>query len=382
MDVKTGDKDNLRSNVLLVAYLAGCAVREEVPDPARLEGADLDALLDLAAKHMLTAVVATALESAGLGNDRTREGIARAAWRAAQFEAEWEPIRAELEAAGIWYCPLKGMVIKDLYPTYGMREMGDYDILFDPERAEDVRDIMERHGFSVAHYGTGYHDAYHKRPMCNFEMHRALISTKHDPHLVEFFANIKDKLVKDNDSDFGYHMSPSECYLYLVTHEFNHYILGGTGLRSLLDTHVYLREYGKTLDWDSITTDAYVIGITEFELQNRGLARRMFETTCNVISEDEWRMLDYVSKSGTYGTTKQKIENGVTGKGGGTRGKLRYLRSRIFPPMAVLESYYPDFMRSRALLPVLIVYRLGRAVTVRRKSVLAELDILRDIGKR
>ena len=38
--------------------------------------------------------------------------------------------------------PLKGSVIKDLYPRMGMRQMSDNDILFDAERTKDVRTII------------------------------------------------------------------------------------------------------------------------------------------------------------------------------------------------------------------------------------------------
>ena len=381
VDAKTDTVEERRDRALLLAYLAGCAVREEMPDPARLEDVDLDALLDLAAKHMLTAVVATALESARLGNDRTREGIARAAWRAAQFEAEWEPVRVELEAAGIWYCPLKGMVIKDLYPAYGMREMGDYDILFDPERAEDVREIMERRGFITQQFSRGCHDTYHKQPILNLEMHRKLFTKSFDHRIDTYFAQTKGRLIKDEDNTFGYHMDVDECYLHLVAHEHKHYADGGTGLRSLLDTYVYLRAYADALDWDRISTTAHSIGLADFEVKNRLLARQLFVADCDSLSDEEQCALNYIAESSVYGTIEHTVFNHVRREGNGIRGKVHYLRSRLFPSIEALQEVYPAFFRRRVFFPALFVYRIGRALTVKRKYVVTEFKSLHRTGR-
>lgn len=39
------------------------------------------------------------------------------------------------------------------------------------------------------------------------------------------------------------HFSREDFYIYLVAHEYKHYFLGGTSLRSLADTYIYLKKY-------------------------------------------------------------------------------------------------------------------------------------------
>ena len=56
--------------------------------------------------------------------------------------------------------PMKGAVLKNLYPAYGIREMADRDILIDAGKAESVRDIMKELGFSVEEFNKIYHDCY------------------------------------------------------------------------------------------------------------------------------------------------------------------------------------------------------------------------------
>lgn len=46
------------------------------------------------------------------------------------------------EKAGIWYLPLKGVILKEMYPVYGIRQMADNDILFDFTYRKEVKDIF------------------------------------------------------------------------------------------------------------------------------------------------------------------------------------------------------------------------------------------------
>ena len=64
------------------------------------------------------------------------------------MEIDKKQLFERLEQEKIWYMPLKGTIIKDLYPSIGMRQMSDFDILFDKEYAEIVRDILLDLGFS------------------------------------------------------------------------------------------------------------------------------------------------------------------------------------------------------------------------------------------
>ncbi|MBO7385320.1 MAG: nucleotidyltransferase family protein, partial [Clostridia bacterium] len=131
------------------AYLAACAVNGDTADVSFVS--DPDAVLAAAGRHGMSAIVAMALEKAGMRSERTASAIATALRREAVFEAAAEEVKQRLEAEGIWYVLLKGMKLKDLYPGRGMREMADCDILTDPNRMTDVRRIMEGLGFRTDH---------------------------------------------------------------------------------------------------------------------------------------------------------------------------------------------------------------------------------------
>lgn len=60
------------------------------------------------------------------------------------------------------YLPLKGIIMKDYYPSVGMRQMSDNDILFDADAWERMEKHMISEGYKAEYVGKGNHDVYHK----------------------------------------------------------------------------------------------------------------------------------------------------------------------------------------------------------------------------
>ena len=193
--------EGYRAAIFDVVYLAACAVNETVPDAVRVKEMDLELLYKAADRHLLAGITAMALESAGVKDQAFTQALGKAVRKVAVFDVERAVILEKLEEAGIWYMPLKGSVLQSLYPKTGMRQMADNDILCDPSRMSDVRDIMESLGFSAkAHRGRGVHDSYFKAPVCNFEMHRALFSTGYDMRVEEYYRDVKNRLILNEGS--------------------------------------------------------------------------------------------------------------------------------------------------------------------------------------
>ena len=354
------------------AYLTACAVNSAAPEEARLAAMDTERVRAFAARHLLSAAVAAALHAAGRRDASTERTLAEAMRRAAIFDRAFRAIRAALDEAGIWYTPLKGVVLQDLYPARGMRQMADHDVLIDPARAGDVRRVMESLGYTTESFGSGSHDVYHKPPMLNFEMHRELFGTLHDPRLCAYYREVADRLVPGEGRERRF--TPEDFYVYMIAHEYKHFSGGGTGLRSLLDVYVYLRHSGGELDMACIAAETEKLGLRDFERENRDLALRLFDGEALSASEEE--LLLYFAASGVYGTLDRRVGNRVERLGGGARGKGRYLLRRLFLPLEEVKAYYPFFYRHRALLPALALYRLGKIVR-RWSSIRAELRALR-----
>ena len=224
-----------------VVYLVSCAMGGVPADAGRVEKMDLDAVYRVSQRHLLVSVCATALESAGVSDERFARARGMAVRKAVLMDTERAELFRRMDAAGIWHLPLKGCVLQGLYPSYGMRQMTDNDILFDAERAEDVRDLMGDMGFTCEYFGMDNHDVYHKEPVCNFELHRALFGVANERAMREYYENVERLLRPDGLGGFGMRLSDEDFYVYLVAHEYKHFVACGTGLRSLLDAFVWLR---------------------------------------------------------------------------------------------------------------------------------------------
>ena len=139
-------------------------------------------MLQTAKAHSVSAMVCMALEQTD--TFRNAEESTRLKWIDAKNKAvrknllldtERHQLEKEFAKNGIWYMPLKGSILKDWYPKFGMREMADNDILFDEKKRNDVKQIFQNRGYTVESYGKINHDAYEKPPIYNFEMHVELI---------------------------------------------------------------------------------------------------------------------------------------------------------------------------------------------------------------
>lgn len=367
----------MKASAYDMLYLSTCALNGMVPDA---ENMDLDKLYAVSKFHSLTAISAMALESAGITlSDKWREAKAKAIRKNILLDAERAQILEYFEQNGIWYMPLKGIIMKDMYPKAGMRQMADNDILYDSRFQMQVKEYMESRGYRTESVGKSNHDTYHKPPVYNFELHTKLYSEQADKIIHDYYADVKSRLVKDNGHEYGYHFTDEDFYIFMTVHEHKHYSGGGTGLRSLLDCFVYLRAKGGKLDRDYIDGELAKLGIGEFERKSRALAMKVFSSPeLPGMSEDERQMLEYYLLSGTYGTQKQRIENRMDQLAAktGNQSKLRYILSRLFPNAEFFKDYAPFFYRHRIWLPIGWIYRFFRGVTVNGKNILGELKIV------
>ena len=358
-----------------LTYLLSCAVDGRTVDGRRAETMDLPALYELAETHLLTGVTAMALESAGIRDEAFTQAKGKAIRKVALMDVERTAVLNCMEEAGIWYVPLKGAVLKDLYPRLGMRQMSDNDILIDPSRVADDAAIMEGLGFALDHTGTT-HVVYNKPPVSSFELHYRLFDEDQDHRFSAYYAEVKDRLIPDEGKRFGYRFSDEDFYVYMIAHEYKHYRSEGIGLRALLDTYVFLGKKGDGLNWTYVAEETEKLGIREFEERNRSLSLHLFGG--EALSEEENAMLAYVLSSGIYGTLEHRVKNRLEEEGGGAKGKLRYVLDRIFLPMDTVRAAYPLFARIPVLLPFLPLWRLILGLTSHRKKLSAEWKILKD----
>lgn len=358
-------------------FLVSCAVNKTIPDTQRCADMDEAAVFNLASRHMLSSAAAYALEKVMPLPQHWQNAKGNAKRRLVIYQAERARVLQALDERGIWYLPLKGIILKDMYPETSLREMSDNDILCDGEKMGEIKSVMNSLGFTCVEFGKKHHDVYHKG-LTRFEMHSKPFSRAEYPEGFSYYVTIKKRLIKDDNNSCGYHMTDDDLYIYCVNHMYKHYSDAGTGLRSLLDIYVFNKVKGQSLDRGYIGGELDCCGIREFELKTRLLAEKVF--SLQTLTESDKAELAVYLDSGTYGTTKNMVSNRLENDGS-KKAKRRYLLRRFFPGEEQLEMNYPIVYRHRVLYPFLVICRPFKGLVTKPKTLLGEFRSVRDYNK-
>ncbi len=364
-----------KDTAFAVLYLCGCVLSEKIPDVARLSEIDLKELYAVSRFHSLTALVCEGLELTKLSpTEESQKYITvfqkekeKAARKNLMLDTKRSELFAFMEQNAIWYMPLKGVILKDMYPKIGLRQMADNDILFDKSYRKTIRDWFAKQGYEIKSYDIGNHDVYLKEPVYNYEMHIALFEESRSRKLQEYYKNVKSRLVKDSDNNYGYHFTDEDFYIYFISHGFKHFDGSGNGLRFLCDLYVYLKAKESTMDFSYINKSLKALELIDFEQNCRELVGEIFGDIHTFKFESlaprHYEMLQYFLSSGAYGTLKQSVQKGVD-----KRGKLQYLFWRLFPGAEILKNYHPVF-KNKWLMPIGWIYRTFKIISSREKKL-------------
>jgi hypothetical protein len=357
-------------------YLVTCAINGTVPDKNKIAQMNLQNLFQMCQFHCVTAIVDNTLESVGIKDKQFIEAESKAISKNIMLDMERKEICGFMEDNSIWHMSLKGVVLKELYPKIGMRQMADNDILYDLRYQKQVMNYMKNRGYKTVSVGKGNHDVYMKESIYNYELHTGLFGKSHNENFYNYYKNVKKRLVKDDDKNNSYHFTDEDFYIYITAHEYKHYCASGTGLRSLIDCYVYLKSKGDSMDWNYISKQLKILKIADFEEKSRNLAQKVFDVSeSENLSDSEISMLEYYLFSGTYGTIENCVENGIK-KIGGSRSK--YLIKRAFPPLDFYKKNYPFIYKTKILIPFFTVYRIFRAIILRRKNICTEIKAIKN----
>lgn len=336
-----------------ILYLAACAMHQVKPET---DGMDIEEIKKVAMYHTVSSMIAMALESAGIHDKVLEDQKNKAIRKVMLLDSERERIFSILDKEGIWYLPLKGVLLKEMYPVYGMRQMADNDILFDSNYRERVKEIFVSLGYKTESFFDGNHDVYHKDPVYNYEMHVSLFNEVL-PGFKKYYAEKEEKyLWDDKESTYARHMNVNDAYVYIVAHAYKHFTFSGTGIRTLMDIYVY-NEYCKDqMDRNYISEQCSILGIGDYEEKARTTASKLFDKPVrdySFLTQEEEEYVQYYFSSGTYGTSRQRIHNAVhkLEMEGYRHAKGKYLLNRIYPGFSWFKEHYPILAKYPVLIP-------------------------------
>ena len=346
-----------------IIYLAGCAMNQIVPDRMFIEDMVLDKITTVAIHHTISSMISFALESAGVRVEVLAEQKNKAIRKVMLLDNERQRIFRKMDEAGIWYVPLKGVLLKEMYPIYGMRQMADNDILFDKRYGKEVKSIFQASGYMIENFNNGNHDVYQKDPIYNYEMHRTLFDSSF-PVFSEYYTQLEKKYLWDNkDVSYARHMDVNDAYVYIVAHIYKHFTLSGTGIRSLMDIYMYNQHCKKQMDREYIREQCKMLGILEYEEKARMIAYKLFEqplTDYSILTKEEQEYVEYYFTSGTYGTLNQRMQNEIhkLELEGSKHAEAAYIFRRLFPSVSWFRKHYRILDKCPFLIPFYGIIRL------------------------
>lgn len=332
-------------------------------------------LYELGEKHHITHIIGDILLKEKLVYDDFgilfRANIVSAINKTERICASLEKICSLFEENCIPFVPLKGSVLRGLYPKDWYRSSTDIDVLVkkdDLSKAEKLlTDIL---GCRI--YKKGPHDiSYIAGNNVNIELHFALAES--DGHSVGKSYRLWNALRLDSVWDrivpmegYRYHsvLSDADFYLYHIVHMAKHFENGGCGVRSIIDLYLMDKKGMHDRNVKQVIEESK---LHDFSDAMRKLSKVWFD---NGATDDITRLTgDFVLSGGVFGNPENKAVFGTAGK-----GRAGYIISRIFMPLRLLKTVYPVLEKHKWLYPFCLALRWVRCISPdTNKRVIGEL---------
>lgn len=269
--------------------------------------------------------------------------------------------------------PVKGYLLKYLYPSPDMRVMADIDILFKDEKTSKVKDLLIGLGFELKS-AVGNQDVYYKKPFMNIEMHRSLVIAE-SPYY-DYFCHVWDRAKLKDGSQCIYELSHEDFFVYVMAHLAKHYMVAGTGIRSIIDIWLYIERYKNEMNWEYTNAELEKIDLMAFTKNICGLGDVWFG---GARSNDLYQeMGDFIISGGVYGLSQRAQLVTLINNAGATKnitqGKYRYIMQLLFLKPDNMKIIYPILNKYPFLLPAFWLHRGVKSILFKRDNTIKILN--------
>ena len=298
----------------------------------------LKILYKMSRAHDVAHLVGDALIKNNLVSGEYKEKFSKcvitAVFRYEKQRYEYERIKKALAESKIKFMPLKGSVIRNMYPEPWMRTSCDIDILVEKSSLDAAKKAVQAIGFEYK--GMGSHDiSLFSASGVHLELHYSLIEDE--------VVSKADKVLKDawkgaeNCSQFEYRMTDAMFYFYHIAH-MDIYILKCVCSPDQKGREELLRKGGlvEFAEGAEQLTDVWFCGKAPTKLTDS--------------------MCSFIIRGGVYGN----FENNVAVRQNKQGGKLKYMLYKVFLPYNDIKLYFPVLEKHKVLLPFCEIVRWFR----------------------
>jgi len=326
------------------------------------EDVSLEQLYALSKKHKVANIIYPVLRERIKDTDFEKcfsQAYYKAMYRESIQENEYNAIEGKLLEKNIDFLPLKGIVMKNLYPSSDMRTMIDIDILIKKEDLAKISEIMTGLGYGKPEKGVD-HFAYYKEPIMNVEMHFTLISEAKRNGRFSYFSDWWSKAVREEAHNCKWRLQKEDFFIYMLAHCAKHFMGGGCGIRSVLD--VYLYEKKVDFNKEYVRSKLKECELLDFYDHLMKLAAIWFENDeSNSFYET---MTEFIVDGGYQGNTKNRAlyEVAATKEENFKKRKFKGAVRKLFPPLKIMKYGYDFLNKYPFLLPAAWIMRCFSAL--------------------
>lgn len=251
----------------------------------------------------------------------------------------------------IYNLPMKGYFLKNDYPNPFDRSIADYDILFDINDIDSIKNIFKQNGYKfLKNDDQQYH--FIKAPFMYIEMHRSLL--KKDNINYSLLENQLEKAKVRDGYSYSKEMTLEDYYIYMLLHSAKHFSQGGIGIRMIADEYVFYKKYSDQLNQKYLSEQFEKLGITLFEKKLRDISLKWFSKGSEVKDFDD--VEEYILLSMTLGRVDVAVMSEMERRRVNTetgRKKSRFVNfiSSLFPNKTNMANKYPFVEKMPILLP-------------------------------
>lgn len=323
-------------------------------EKSNLEGIEHDEiqrLLLLAKKHDVTYCVAKAImdshvfsEESSLGHS-CKETIYMNVVRIFRIEDTLKRVKRVLNNACIPFVPLKGAVIRTLYPDKMMRASCDIDVLVKEENLDQaIRALMDE-GFSTDNIRSN-HDVSLFYNHTHLELHFNICESMDDIDIL--LARVWDHV--EPVSQYEYVETPDYLVFHHIAHMKYHFVKGGCGIRPFLDLYV-LRKLNYYHE-DTLISLLSAVGLQKFYDSILRLLQVWFEGKPHC--EFTLKFEEYILNGGVYGN----VDNRLAIKSSSNASRIKTAFPCVFPSFESMCILFPQLEGKKLLLPFYYARRI------------------------
>lgn len=330
-----------------------------------LEDEELSDLVALAKRQNVLPVFYHGLQQCCLSKnaiDTVKAGCNESIYRFVRQDETLRKIKEALDSEDIPYLPLKGAVLRPLYPQPWQRTSSDIDILVHTEDLQHAVDILtQNEGFSLGKE-TG-HDVSLFDYGVHLELHFRLTEDSEAGILDDVWKHSR-KVV----SGSCHEMEPDYLVLYLLAHMSRHFKATGLGVRPILDVYLLLQK--TECNEKRLLELCCEAHLQKFYEAIKMLIQVWFEGREHTPLT---RTLEkYVLGGGVFGSSQTAVFARKRALGSNKKPAWNYYIRRMFLPREEMRKRFPELKTKPWMLPLCYGKRVLCGLTNKRRAVKAE----------